>query len=301
MNNQPHWATALAGVLAVTAALATAAPAHATYPGGANGRLAFGLSVDGNTDVYSVRPNGHGLRRLTYDPGFDACPAYTADGDSIAWCGPGGVWVMMQNGTHKRQLTSFGSFPDFSPDGRRVVFNGREPGATAPDIYVINVDGTGLTRLTTDRGFDAFPAWSPDGTTIAFNSNRTGVMQVWLMHADGSDQHQLTIDPAPEDQVPDWRPDGAQIAYLADGAPDSGDIWIINPDGSNPHPITFGLHVFGVAWSPDATKIATADPLTQTLEVMSADGTDLTAIHRGGPTGVPAWQPRGGPGQHHPE
>ncbi len=52
-----------------------------------NGRLAFGTTVDGNTDVYSVLPNGEALHRLTDDPGFDACPAYSADGTSIAWCG----------------------------------------------------------------------------------------------------------------------------------------------------------------------------------------------------------------------
>ena len=60
--------------------------ARASYPGETNGRLAFGTTVDGNTDVYSVLPNGEALHRLTNDPGFDACPAYSADGKSIAWC-----------------------------------------------------------------------------------------------------------------------------------------------------------------------------------------------------------------------
>src|SRR5262245_45456254 len=46
--------------------------ANATYPGETNGRLAFGMTVDGNTDIYSVLPNGEGLKRLTTNPGFDA-------------------------------------------------------------------------------------------------------------------------------------------------------------------------------------------------------------------------------------
>lgn len=97
---------ALAGALALTALTAAASSAHATYPGNNNGRLAFGITANGNTDVYSVLPNGQALRRLTDDPGFDACPAYSADGESIAWCGPGGIWLMNQDGTEKRQLTT---------------------------------------------------------------------------------------------------------------------------------------------------------------------------------------------------
>lgn len=110
--------------------------ARASYPGETNGRLAFGTTVDGNTDVYSVLPNGEALHRLTDDPGFDACPAYSADGTSIAWCGipsptgsgAGGIKLMKQNGKQKRQLASFGTWPDFSPDGSKVVFSGRRAG-----------------------------------------------------------------------------------------------------------------------------------------------------------------------------
>ena len=58
----------------------------ATYPGDV-GRLAFAVrGSDGNTDIYSVLPNGHGYRQLTTDPGFDACPAYSADGQQITFC-----------------------------------------------------------------------------------------------------------------------------------------------------------------------------------------------------------------------
>jgi Tol biopolymer transport system component len=58
--------------------------AHATYGGASNGRLAFGMNVNGNTDVYTALPNGNDLRRLTTDKGFDACAAYSADGQRIA-------------------------------------------------------------------------------------------------------------------------------------------------------------------------------------------------------------------------
>jgi Tol biopolymer transport system component len=292
-------AAALAATLVCAALVAGAA--RATYRGATNGRLAFAITVEGNTDVYSVLPNGNAFRRLTDEPGFDACPAYAADGNSITWCSytsptgasAGGISAMKANGTKKRRLSDFGNFPDISPDGSRIAFSGAPSGSTNVDIWVIDIDGGGLTRLTTAEGQDQFPAWSPDGTKLVFASTRTGVKQVWLMNADGSDQEQLTLDATPKDQVPDWSPEGTQIAYVARTAPAGGDIWIVNADGSNPHPITSGADKLGAAWSPDGTQIATLDWPTRTIEIMNADGGDVHPVHPGGIQFVPGWQPRG--------
>jgi Tol biopolymer transport system component len=282
-----------AGTVALLALIATASSAYATYPGKVNGRLAFAITLDGNTDIYSVLPNGEALHRLTDDPGFDACPAYSADGNWIAWCGPGGIWTMKQNGTEKRQLTTFGAFPDFSPDGSKVVFGGAPPGSANLDVWVVDADGGHLTRLTTAPGFDRMPAWSPDGTKILFQSSRTGIGQVWVMNADGSGQTQLTFDSVAKDQLPDWSPDGSQIAFVTQTHASGGDIWLMNADGSNAHAITSGADKLGTAWSPDGTKIATLDWLSRTVEVMNADGSDAYAVHTAGVQFVPGWQPRG--------
>jgi len=148
---------ALAAVLALATLVGAATTAHATYPGSTSGRLAFGITLDGNTDVYSVRPNGNALRRLTDDPGFDACPANSADGEQVAWCGPGGIWAMNQDGTDKRRLTSFGTFPDFSPDGSKIAFSGAPTGSTNVDIWVVDADGSNLTQLTSAPGATGSP------------------------------------------------------------------------------------------------------------------------------------------------
>jgi Tol biopolymer transport system component len=284
---------AFGGALAIAIVFGASTPAHATYPGATNGRLAFGITVDGNTDVYSVLPNGEALHRLTDDPAFDACPAYSADGRSIAWCGPGGIWLMKQNGTKKRQLMNFGAFPDISPDGSKVVFSGPPSGSTNVDAWVVDVDGGGLTRLTTALGPDRFAAGSPDGTKIVFQSSRTGIAQVWVMNADGSGQRQLTFDAVPKDQVPDWSPDGSQIAFVTQTHAVGGDIWLMDAEGGNPHPITSGADKLGTAWSPDGTQIATVDWPTRTVEIMNADGSDVRAVQPGGIQFVPGWQPRG--------
>jgi Tol biopolymer transport system component len=301
--------TGLAAVLALAGLAALVGSARATYPGATNGRLAFGINIGGNTDVYSVRPDGQDLRRLTTDPGFDACAAYSADGRRIAYCsgqggGPVQVWTMKQNGTDKQQVTHLSGpaiFPDFSPDGSKIVFTAKPAGSPTRDIYVIASDGSGLTRLTSGAGDNTYPAFSTDGSKIVFNSNRTGTSQVYLMNADGTGQTQLTFDPQPKDQVSDWSPDGSKIAYLADTHgisdvvnPSWGDICVMNADGSDQHQITHNATYYGTAWSPDGSRIATMDMPTRTIYTVNAsDGSDAEAVHPGGLQFVPGWQPRG--------
>ncbi|HEU5477243.1 MAG TPA: hypothetical protein VFU64_05360 [Gaiellaceae bacterium] len=305
--------TAVAAACGIAALAALSGSAHATYAAATNGRIAFGMNVNGNVDVYSARPDGQDLRRLTTDPGFDACAAYSADGGRIGYCsgqggGPVQVWTMKQNGTDKQQVTQMSGpaiFPDFSPDGSKIVFTAKPADSPTRDIYVIGSDGSGLTQLTSGVGNNAYPAFSPDGSKIVFTSDRTGIWQVWLMNPDGSDQTQLTFDPQPKDQVPDWSPDGSKIAYLADThgiadtvSPSWGDIWVMNADGSGQHPLTSGATYYGTAWSPDGTRIATLDfrdfPDRIVTTINATDGSDPQDVRPGpGPQFVPGWQPRG--------
>ena len=291
--------TAVAAVCALAALAALSGSARATYPGATNGRIAFGMNVNGNTDVYTVLPGGQDLRRLTTDPGFDACAAYSADGKRIAYCsgqggGPVQVWTMKQNGTDKQQVTHMSVtaiFPDFSPDGSKIVFcRPARPSRRAQHLRRQQRRQRRSHQLTSGVGNNVYPAFSPDGTKIVFTSNRTGTSQVWLMNADGSNQTQLTFDPQPKDQVPDWSPDGSKIAYLADthGIADMGnswgDIWVMNADGSGQHPITNDATYYGTAWSPDGTRIATLDFPSRTVYTVNAtDGSDPQAVHPGRP------------------
>ena len=108
------------------------------------------------------------------------------------------------------------------------------------EIYMMNADGTGQTRLTNDSAYDSFPAWSPDGSRIAFGADRgEGRPNIYVMSADGVGQTGLTTDPA-QDGVPAWSPDGSKIAFLSnrDG---NWDIYVMNADGTGQTRLTTNL------------------------------------------------------------
>src|SRR5438093_272252 len=90
--------------------------------------------------------------------------------------------------------------------------SGRLAFSAEGDVYAVDADGTGLTRLTTDPADDFDPTWSPDGRQIAFRTTRDGNDEIYVMDADGSHQRNLTNDPA-DDWSPAWSPDGTRIAY----------------------------------------------------------------------------------------
>ncbi|RME77103.1 MAG: FHA domain-containing protein [Chloroflexi bacterium] len=87
--------------------------------------------------------------------------------------------------------------PALSPNGRQIVFMSRREGNW--NIYIVNVDGSGLKRLTDDVAEDGLPVWSPDGNAIAFVSNRGGPWAVWAMTPDGAGKRQLfTMEGSPD-------------------------------------------------------------------------------------------------------
>ena len=91
---------------------------------------------------------------------------------------------------------------DWSPDGKTILFT-RFHLAGGSDVFVVNVDGTGLRRLTRARGEDTAGAWSPNGSKIVFTSERTGHPQVFVMNADGSRQRNISRSRS-NDFATDW-------------------------------------------------------------------------------------------------
>ena len=130
--------------------------------------------------------------------------------------------------------TGSASDPSFSSDGSRIAFVSQRDGNA--EIYAMNADGTGATRLTTDPLTDGRPVFTPDGQTIVFHSSRTaGKQQIWSVNVDGTGLTQLTRDSV--NASPSVSPDGQTIAYISTRNKD-GDIWLMGRDGSNQRQFT---------------------------------------------------------------
>ena len=163
------------------------------------------------------------------------------------------------------------------------------------EIYVVNSDGTGATRLTTQPGADVNPAWSPDGSRITFASQRDGNLEIYVMSANGTNPVRLT-NVAASDYRPAWSPDGARIAFVSerDG---NAEIYVMNADGTNPTRLTSNdAKDSDPAWSPDGRKIAFVSGRDGNGEiyVMTPDGSGLTRLtFRDLPDAQPVWSPDG--------
>jgi Tol biopolymer transport system component len=303
---KPRAAAATACVIAVTL---SGAPAAATYQG-QPGRIAFGAfdATDRTqADIWSANPNGKYAHRLTDAPGRDICPAYSADGRSIAFCsdrtGSFEIWVMDANGNHEHQVTqlqTYAVFPDFSPDGSQLVFSAEPEGGGNTDLWMVPVGGGEPTQLThTPQTLEESPVWSPDGTKVLF-VRITGDFssgQLWTMDMTTGHETQLTFDATFKDQTPDWSPDGAHIAYAADG-----DIWLMDANGGGQINLTHSPAVeFGAAYSPGGTRVAftgsggpvpAGERYVQTIDLEGSQRTVLSPTP-GLLQAVPAWQPLG--------
>ena len=164
------------------------------------------------------------------------------------------------------------------------------------EIYTINPDGGGVTRLTHNRAADREPAWSPDGTKLAFVSSRDGNAEIYVMTATGDAggfnlPTRLTNNTA-DDLNPVWSPDGTRIAFVS-GRSGNDEIFLMNPDGSNPVNLTNNsFEDFDPSWSPDGKKLAFVSNRDANEEIYTMDSTGASAANisnNAAPDRHPSW------------
>ena len=285
-------------LLGVVVSLCLAPLAHAAYPG-LNGKIAFYSSPALDEDIFVMQPDGSGQTAITGPPLNERDPTWSPDGTKIALGANGDVWTMNADGTGMVNLTNSGvdGAPSWSADGGKIAFAATRSGDFQSKIYVMDADGSGVTRITDGFTSDHSPAWSPDGRIAFVRQGR-----IFKMNADGSNPTQVT-DNATAGSGPTWSPSGHRIAYSrSNSSPEiTAGIHTIDPDGSNDVDLSAALpEAHDPAWSPDGTKIVVSR--NSHVWAMNANGTSPTQLTTvPGTNGNPDWQPLPFPGYARPK
>jgi TolB protein len=170
-------------------------------------QIVFGSQREGNFDVYIMNSDGTNVRRLTARMGYNGGPWFSPNGKKIVWRAwypeteaekalwrdcmeknyvvavPLDLWVMDSDGSNKRRILHNGATnfaPSWHPDGKRIIFasnmddwhNDIKQYGHNFELYLINIDGSGLERITYNNVFDSFPMFSPNGRKLIWSSNR---------------------------------------------------------------------------------------------------------------------------------
>lgn len=246
-------------------------------------------SPDGRTLAYSATQNNSGWLTFTSDIGTGETrqligipensidPVWSPDGTRLvfAWYTDPSkqirdIYLINADGSGMVNITNSPTFndmlPAWSPDGSRIAFSSAEyrPDGfiMGSDLYLINTDGSNLTRLTTDPYSDFDPAWSPDGTQLAFASDRNASndsnYEIYLINADGSGEMRLTNNHF-TDRWPSWR-----ASLPADPA----------PAACQP-----GLSFMADVTIPPGTRFALPQPFSKVWRVRNSGTCTWTPAH----------------------
>jgi Tol biopolymer transport system component len=192
-------------------------------------------------DIFTAKPDGSDLQRLTTTPGYDAETTINRQG--------------------------------------KLVFTSKRDGDL--DIYTMDADGKNVKRLTNELGYDGGPFWSYDGKQIVYRAYhpqtdkekadyiallkqdliRPTVLEIWVMNADGSNKRRVTnLNKA--SFAPYFFPDGRRIIFASNQADPKGrdfDLYMINLDGTGMERITYNDTFDGFPmFSPDGKKLVFA-------------------------------------------
>jgi len=261
-----------------------------------NGRqLVFQSNRSGSNQVYVMDVEDKTTIRLTDLPLGAETPQFSPDGTLIVFAAyladdNNDVFIMNADGSDLKQLTSspgWDGHPHFSADGERIVFNsdrstpepGLDWGKRWHEIYSMAVDGTDVRQHTQCKSVCTFGSLSPDGRKVLYRKVTDTAAFDWDLQAITRNSEIFTCDPgggnelnlsnnAAFDGWPMWSPDGRRIAFASNrtGPANTGQIWLMNPDGSGLEQVSRGPWAHAQpAWSGDG-KLVYAYQFVETPE-----------------------------------
>lgn len=226
------WVTYVMELSSASTARVPGIPENATNPDWSpdGNQIVFSNYIDPNEqlrDLYVINTDGSGLVQLTNTPAVDE--------DEPIW----------------------------SPDGQKIVFTAyekQESGDINKDIFIMNRDGTGVYRVTTDAGRDFDPSWSPDGKQIVFVSDRhennDSNYEVYVINADGSGELRLTNNRF-TDRWPTWRAKGPDEVASIECQP--------------------GIELVADVTIPEGTRFATPQPFSKVWRLKNSGSCTWTS------------------------
>jgi serine/threonine protein kinase/Tol biopolymer transport system component len=150
-------------------------------------------------------------------------------GKQLALAGPPGPYIFGSIGELLRTLVKgelrLSGFPELSPDGKLVSFSRDTPS----DIWILDIEKSLTSRLTSDPAEDSFPVWSPDGRTIAFRSTRDGLGNLYTRAVGAVEEDKPMLKDEASKYPSDWSRDGKYITYFTS----AGDIWALPVSGDS--------------------------------------------------------------------
>jgi hypothetical protein len=172
-------------------------------------------------------------------------------------------------------LADIGAF-EFQPmpqaQNGKIAFSSNRDGNY--EIYVINADGTGEQRVTTNLAADNYPAFSLNGSKITFSRTENGTQDIYVINVDGTGEQRLTFNETAA-ILPAFSPDGSKIAFR-NIRNNNQDIYIINADGTGEQRLTTNpAFESDPAFSPDGSKIAFSSDRngSNDIYIINVDGT----------------------------